>query len=164
MGYSAERKAAIIGKMLPPNNTSIRQLSRSEGVSEATLYNWRKQARQDGKLAPKTGSGPEGWSSKDKFAAVVETAAMNAAELAQYCRQRGLFVEQIKAWRTACEQAADLEQADMARHTQTRREDKKRIQALERDLARKEKALAEAAALLVLRKKMGAIWSDGEDV
>jgi len=162
VGYSTERKAAIIGKMLPPNNMPIRQLSRSEGVSEATLYNWRKQARQDGKLAPKAGAGPEGWSSKDKFAAVVETAAMNAADLAQYCRERGLFIEQIKTWRQACEQAADLEQADTTRHAQTSRADKKRIQALERDLARKEKALAEAAALLVLRKKMVAIWGEDE--
>ena len=81
----------------------------------------------------------------------------------QYCRQRGVFAEQIKAWRTACEQANNWDRASSARLSQATKDEKKRIKALERDLNRKEKALAEAAALLVLRKKAEAIWGDGED-
>jgi len=50
---------------------------------------------------------PEGWSSRDKFAAVLETAALSEAEVAEYCRKRGLYPEQIRAWRSACEQAND---------------------------------------------------------
>ena len=91
------------------------------------------------------------------------TAALNEADLATYCRQRGLYPEQIQAWRTACEQANDWERASSQRLGQATKDEKKRIQALERDLARKEKALAEAAALLVLRKNAAAIWGDGED-
>jgi transposase-like protein len=163
MAYSAERKAAVLKKMLPPNNVPLRQLSRDEGICEATLHSWRKEARGKGQLLPDADAGPEGWSSRDKFAAVVETAAMNASDLAEYCRQRGLFVEQIKAWRTACEQANDWQRASSARLSQATKVEKKRIKALERDLQRKEKALAEAAALLVLRKKAEAIWGDSED-
>lgn len=69
----------------------------------------------------------------------------------------------IRAWRTACEQANDWDRASSARLSQATKDEKKRIKALERDLNRKEKALAEAAALLVLRKKAEAIWGDGED-
>jgi multidrug resistance efflux pump len=76
---------------------------------------------------------------------------MNAADLSEYCRRRGLFVEQITAWRAACEQANDWDRASSARLSQATKDEKKRIKALERDLRRKEKALAEAAALLVLR-------------
>ena len=107
---------------------------------------------------PDSDAGPEGWSSRDKFAAVLETAALNEADLSAYCRERGLYPGQIAAWRTACEQANDWDRASTARLSQATREEKKRVQALERELARKEKALAEAAALLVLRKKASAIW------
>ena len=163
MAYSAERRAAVLKKMLPPNNVPLRQLSRDEGISEASLYGWRKEARSKGQLVADADTGPEGWSSRDKFAAVVETAAMNAADLAEYCRQRGLFAEQITAWQVACEQANDWERASSARLSQATKDEKKRIKALKRDLQRKERALAEAAALLVLRKKAEAIWGDGED-
>ncbi len=108
-------------------------------------------------------AGPEGWTSRDKFAAVLETAALNEADLAAYCRQRGLYPEQIGVWRAACEQANDWERASSQRLGQATKDEKRRIKALEQDLARKEKALAEAAALLVLRKNAAAIWGDGED-
>ena len=88
---------------------------------------------------------------------------MNGADLAEYCRKRGLYLAQISAWRAACEQANDWDRASTARLGQATKEERKRIKDLERELARKEKALAETAALLVLRKKAHAIWGDAED-
>ena len=158
MGYSPERKVAVLKQMLPPNNIAIRQLSRAEGISEATLHKWRAEARGKGQLLPDADAGPEGWTSPDKFAAVLETAALNQADLAEYCRKRGLYPAQIAAWRTACEQANDWDRASTARLVQATKEEKKRVRDLERDLARKDRALAETAALLVLRKKAAAIW------
>ena len=149
--------------MLPPEATPIRRLSLEEGISEGTLHIWRREARNKGQLFPDTEAGPEGWSSRDKFAAVLEAAALNEADLAAWCRERGLYPEQIKAWRQACEASNDRAQASTARASQTSREECKRIKALERVLARKERALAEAAALLVLRKKAAAIWGEEED-
>jgi hypothetical protein len=72
---------------------------------------WRDDARRQGQLLPAADRGPEGWSSRDKFAAVFETAALNETDLAVYCRQRGLLAEQIRAWRAACEEANDWERA-----------------------------------------------------
>jgi transposase-like protein len=149
--------------MLPPNNIAIRELSQAEGISEATLHKWRTAARGKGQLLPDADAGPEGWSSRDKFAAVLETAALNEADLAEYCRKRGLYPAQITAWRAACEQANDWDRVSTARLGQATKEEKKRVKDLERDLARKEKALAEAAALLILRKKASAIWGGDED-
>ena len=163
MGYSPERKAAVLKRMLPPNNLAIRQLSQEEGISEATLHKWRAEARGKGQLLPDADAGPEGWTSRDKFAAVLETAALNQVDLAEYCRKRGLYPAQIAAWRSACEQANDWDRASTARLGQATKEEKKRIKDLERELARKEKALAEAAALLILRKKASAIWGGDED-
>jgi transposase-like protein len=163
LAYSTERRAAVMKKLEPPSPVPLRQLAKDEGISEATLHAWRRDARSKGRLLPGADAGPDGWTSRDKFAAVIETAAMNEADLAAYCRQRGLYAEQIGAWRTACEQANDWERASTQRLGQATREEKRRIKTLERDLARKEKALAEAAALLVLRKNAAAIWGDGED-
>ena len=163
MRYPEERKEAVLKKMLPPNNQSISALAKEEGISEATLYNWRNQARSEGRLLPDSERTPAGWSAADKFAAVVETAAMNEADLSAWCRERGLYVEQLSEWRQACEQANDWNRSQNKHLKAERKADEKRIKALESELKRKEKALAETAALLVLQKKAQAIWGDGED-
>lgn len=163
MGYSPDRKAAVLKRMLVPDTMTIRQLSKEEGISLGTLHKWRSEARDKGQLLPDADAAPKGWSSRDKFAAVLETAALNEADLAEYCRKRGLYPAQIASWRGACEQANDWERASAIRLGQASKEDKKRVKDLERELARKEKALAEAAALLILRKKASAIWGGAED-
>ena len=163
MRYSAERREAVLKKMLPPNNRSIREIAEEEGISEATLYNWRKAARAEGRSLPDGDQSPEGWTAADKFAAVVETAALNEAELSAWCRERGLYPEQIRQWRQACEQANDWDRTQNDRLRQARKTDQQRLKELERELKKKEKALAETAALLVLSKKAKAIWGDGED-
>jgi transposase-like protein len=163
MKYSLERKDAVLKKMLPPHNRPIAALAEEEGISTATLYLWRTQARAQGHLLPDGATGPEGWRGREKLAAVMETARLNEAERAEYCRKRGLYPEQIMAWRTACEQATEGEAARSRTIRELTQADKRRIKDLERELARKEKALAETAALLTLRKKAQAIWGDGED-
>ena len=163
MGYSPERIEAVLSKMGPPHNRSIPTLAREEGISTGTLYNWRNRARATGRLMPDNDNMPEGWTSRDKFAAVLESAAMNEAELGEYCRRRAILPEQLGAWRAACESANDRERESRRQSAETSRAEKVRVRGLERDLARKEKALAEAAALLVLGKKADAIWGRDED-
>jgi transposase-like protein len=161
--YSPERKNAVIEKMMPPHNVAIRELARESGISEVTLYNWRKQGRLEGLAVPGDGKNPEQWSSADKFAVVVETASMNEAQLGAYCRAKGLYAEQIAAWREACVGAnAEREIQTKAQREQAKK-DRKQIHRLEREVQRKDKALAEAAALLVLQKKAQAIWGEPED-
>jgi len=104
--------------------------------------------------------GAEQWSSKDRFAAVLETAAMNAEQSAEYCRRRGLYPEQLAAWRGDCEQAGN--RSEQARHgeAEVAKAQRARIRELERELSRKNAALAETAALLALSKKAAVIWGD----
>ncbi len=143
--------------MLPPNSVPLGRLSQEEGISRATLAKWRAEARAKGRFLPDAKAGPEGWTSADKLAAVIETASMNEADLGGYCRRRGLYPEQLRVWREACERANDWERAAAHRITRETKDAGTRIQQLERELARKEKALAEAAALMILRKKAEAI-------
>ena len=163
MNYSKEYKDSILRRMLPPNNESIAVIAKEEGISEQTLRNWRDKARKEGYAAPGTDSLPDDWSTQDKFLVVVETASLNEADLAEYARKKGLFVEQIKAWRDACMNPNGGIAKEAARLNQELKESQKECKKLEKELQRKEKALAEAAALLVLRKKANAIWGDPED-
>ena len=110
--------------MLPPTNIALRRLSQEEGISEATLHKWRAEARGKGQLMPDAAAGPEGWSSRDKLAAVLETAALSEADLGEYCRKRGLYPAQITAWRTTCEQANDGDRASTVRLGQASKEEK----------------------------------------
>lgn len=149
--------------MMPPENKLVSELARETGITEQTLYTWRRQLKSQGVAVPGDGKNAEQWSSEDKFAVVLETAALNAAELAEYCRCKGLYVEQIAAWRMVCSTAnANTAQVAKGQRAQSKG-DQKRIRVLEKELHRKEKALAEVAALLVLRKKAQAIWGDQEE-
>ena len=157
MNYSPELKESLLRRMLPPNNESISKIAREEGISEQTLRNWRDKARANGIAAP------DDWSTQDKFLIVVETASMNETELAEYARKKGLYVEQIKAWKDACMNANGGVAKEAARLNRELKDSEKERKKLEKELQRKEKALAEAAALLVLSKKANAIWGDPED-
>jgi transposase-like protein len=161
--YSEERKEAVLAKMMPPHNRTVADLALEEGISTATLYNWRRDAREQGRLLPRDSNEPEGWSARDKFNAVLETASLSESELAEYCRKRGLYPEQIGRWRRACEGANDRADAAEREHREAVKAEKARSRELERELKRKDAALAETAALLTLRKKAQAIWGDGED-
>ena len=163
MNYSPELKEAMLRRMLPPNNESITKISTEEGISEQTLRNWRDSARANGTPAPGTDAVPEEWSTQDKFLVVVDTAKLNETELADYARKKGLYVEQIKAWRDACMNANGGIAKEAARLNRELKEAEKKNKQLARELDRKEKALAEAAALLVLRKKADAIWGEPEE-
>ncbi len=87
---------------------------------------------------------------------------MNTEEVAAWCRQRGLYPEQLQRWRHDCEQAASLSHDERRREAEEARQQRKRIKELERELQRKNSALAETAALLTLSKKVRAIWGDEE--
>jgi transposase-like protein len=161
--YSPERKAAILKKLLPPLNMSIAELSRQENISHVTLYAWRKQMRERGHVVPGSQLSPEQWSAEAKVAVVAETLTLSEVELSEYCRKRGLFPDQVKAWKETC---LEGHRAKILRSPAVReetRQDKKRIRSLEKELHRKERALAEAAALLILRKKLNAFWDEKSD-
>ena len=161
--YTQELKDAVLVRMMPPTNESIKSISEELGISEQSLYKWRQKARIDGNATPGNGQTSERWSSEDKFLVVLESYSMNQSELAEYCRKKGLFKEQIDAWRSVCLTANTGEINQTKRLTQELKQEKRRTYEIEKDLRKKEKALAEAAALLLLRKKARAIWGDQED-
>lgn len=149
---------------MPPLNRTVPELVEATGITDATLFAWRKQARAVGAMVPGEGKQAGQWSSQDKSRGAPESASLNKAELVEYCGRKGLYVEQVKAWREACEQANSPAQPVKARRErEEEKAAKTRIKQLERELRRKVAALTETAALLVLRKKAEALWGKDED-
>ncbi|MBS3957832.1 MAG: transposase, partial [Xanthomonadaceae bacterium] len=102
------------------------------------------------------------WTAGSRLEAVITTAALNEAAKSAWCREHGVYPSELDQWRASCTTA--LSNPEEARASpQATRASAKRIKELERDLLRKDRALAETAALLVLSKKVAAIFHKGED-
>ena len=158
--HSKEKKGHALALMSAPEKLSVPEVAVRTGVAKATLYLWQRQARAQG-LAVPAGSGvADGWSARDKFGVVVETAGLPEAELAEYCRKKGLFTAQVQAWRQACEAGIAEGRTEVG---PALRDERKRNRQLEKELRRKERALAETAALLVLSRKLEAFRTESED-
>lgn len=158
--YPKELKESIIARMLPPNNVSVPELVHETGIPKDTLYTWRTKVRKGS--FPVLKPAPRGLSSEDKFSIVLETAGLNEVELSAYCRRKGLFSNMIEAWYKTCQQANTPLNHKTKSDKSTTIAQKKEIKRLETELTRKEKALAEAAALLILQKKVQSLWRDPE--
>jgi transposase-like protein len=150
--------------MSPPNRQSVVEIARELGIHAITLYKWRKAWRLQGEVVPASEKEAESWSAADKFTVVLETAGLNATELGGYCRERGLYPEQVDRWRKAAQDANAqplLTMADQKDLQKRHQEDQREIKRLQQELRRKDKALAEAAALLIASKKIQAYWGEG---
>ncbi|PMG37188.1 transcriptional regulator, partial [Vibrio breoganii] len=84
---------------MPPNNLTVPQVAEEEGISEVTLYNWRSQLKESGVVVADSQISSEQWSAQTKLAVVAETFSMTESELSQYCREKGLFPEQVERWK-----------------------------------------------------------------
>lgn len=144
--------------MLPPESASPEAVSREIGVGVDTLERWRAES------LTKPLDRRE-WTAAARMEAVITTAAMDEATRSAWCRENGVYAQQLLEWRASATQALAAPEEARASPSQTR-EDRKRIKELEREVRRKDKALAETAALLVLSKKCEAIFRrnmEGED-
>ena len=150
--------------LLPPYNYSLRRVSEELGVGTTTVHKWRQKLREEGLLHPEDiEERNNDFTAEQIFSFVIETATMSEHELSAYCREKGLYVEQVKTWRAISIQAHQPQKEIKYKQDIKRRADRKRIKELEKELARKDKALAETAALLVLREKFNALWENSEE-
>ena len=159
--HSNQFKEAVLNK-LSQSGLSVRKFAEQESINLSTLYSWQKQFNTAGLNVSKVSTSDK-WSSEEKFSVVLETSTLSEVELSEYCRIKGLYPEQIKAWKQACIAGNTTKQSKRIKQTPEQKADKTRIKDLERELRRKEKALAETAALLVLGKKYDAYWKEKED-
>lgn len=168
--YSLMFRNEMIQKLSSPRGPSALELAAKVGVYHGTLSRWLKEARtvrsvneqDEGRkpsAPPRSARRPEDWPPEEKLRAVQEARGLQGDALGTWLRQHGLHQADLASWRDQADQAA---LAALGGRRQ-RNAEQKRVRKLESELKRKDKALAEAAALLMLSKKVQALWGDHED-
>lgn len=145
--------------------SNLTEVANTLGLPKSTLYGWVEAMKKREKTAPLSGEGatekkPCQWSSQEKFDAIIETASFSEEAVAEYCRKKGIFPHHLQSWKK------EFREGSSKKHDAEARVEnkilKEEIKTLSRELHRKEKALAEAAALLVLKKKADDYWDAKE--
>ncbi len=175
MPYSQAFRRKMVQKMTVPGGPSANQLAEQVGVGQPTLSRWLREAATVEPMsrahkhkpsrspvpAPRR---PQDWSAEEKLRAVREAGELSDDELGAFLRREGLREAQLTEWRKlATDGATTALSSPSRREKKDANKEKLKIRALERELRRKEKALAEAAALLVLQKKVRSIFEDEDD-
>lgn len=150
--YSVAFKNKMVQRLTGKNAVTATQLARETGVRQQNLSRWLEEARSLPAVAKKPKPVVREWTVEQKARVLAEASKLDGEELTSYLEREGIKLAEYEQWRLALDEGG---QASAATN--------RRIRQLERELARKEKALAEAAALLVLKKKVDAFYGEDED-
>ena len=174
MPYTDMFKNAMIQKMTGPEAISASALSKRVDVPQPTLSKWLRlagvgsaydfpnTAHEYTKMTKVKGpKRPNDWSAEEKLKVVMEAASLEVEQLGEFLRKKGLHKTHLEQWRL--QMLDGLQDGFSKKKTRQKKADSKRIQSLEKELRRKDKALAETAALLVLKKKVQQIWGDEDE-
>ncbi len=160
MKYSVGFKQGVLKKVLPPESRPISEVSKETGLADQTIRNWMERARngtmavEDGEIAPGERR------SSEKLRLVIESKSIQPERMGEWLREKGLHSEHIPLWEQELTSIV-ADKDDALKHELQLT--KKKLKETERELARKDKALAEFAALVALKKKADAIWGDDEE-
>ena len=158
MRYSIEMKEAVIKKVLI-GGKSHHEIAREAGIGRSTLTYWLKHYRKDGNMnLNKKEKRPQDWTAEERIDALMATGAMSEEERVSWCRKKGVFSHHLEQWKQDVISLLTPKRVN-GKPNEARRL-KKENSALRKELFRKEKALAETAALLVLKKKADSIWGE----
>ncbi len=154
--YSQAFIEQAVVKLLSRGNRTVRSVAQDLNVNYHTAKNWIKRGSPTLPSAlPAKEKRPQDWSVQEQLVALHETHGLEPDALNAWCRSHGLFAHHLTTWN-----AAFCTETKTATGTRELRSLKEENEQLKRELVRKEKALSEAAALLILQKKFRALWED----
>lgn len=157
--YSNEFKDAIRVKILNRGQKTMAEICDEEGVKYSTADNWVRKRKRDMSIDMKKQKSSAKYSAEQKLKILIDTGALGEAELGAYLRKEGLFSTQLDEWKK--EFLLSLSSVKKPKKSKDERDQK--IKSLEREILRKDKALAEASALLILQKKVSLIWGNSDE-
>ena len=160
MRYSRSVKVSILKRVLPPKERSIRSVSQETGISEQTIRNWIRASKDVNLTEAGDEKSPRFYTAKEKYHLLLEASRLSEEALGVFLRERGLHSEHLTLWDQELREMVADKEDKRAKET---KELKRRVRQLEKELARKDKALAETAALLVLKKKLDTLMEENGD-
>ena len=138
------------------SGTTINQISSELGITDSMLYSWMSKYKQTTSSNTNQPLRPQDWPLESRLKAVIDCGPLDDEGVNTYCRERGIYAHHIKQWKQDFATGATVTAKDKSSSEAKKlREENKQ---LKKELKRKEKALAEAAALLVLQKKANELW------
>ena len=159
MRYSLAFKESQLKKVLPPSNRSIIEVAAEAGISDQTLRNCINKAKEGTLKKGDTVSGA-GRSPREKLNLVIESRTISDEKTGEWLREKGLHTEHITQYE---QELRDMVENNNHKEKLKMKSLEKQNKELQKELRKKEKALAEMAALYTLKKKAEEIWGDGED-
>ena len=161
MGYPIQLKEAVLKKVLQGNKPQ-HAIAKELGVGKSTIGKWLREYKQNGSINLNSKEKrPKDWTAEERMSALIETGAISVEARTAWCRKNGIFMHNLEQWKkgaiSAMSSGSTRKQSDEVKNL------KQENKTLKKDLNRKEKALAETAALLVLKKKAQEIWGEPED-
>lgn len=160
--YSPTVVESIITKALTPNGPSIVELAKESGIPYSTLYTWVSMSRKNrSKSSNQMPIRPKNQSAEAKLQAVLATLNMSEEEKGAYCRQHGFYTHHLEEWKKLILEGLGANNIDKSQKIENQKT-KVELKKLQSDLRRKDKALAEVSALLILKKKADLLWGDNE--
>ena len=160
MLYSEAFRAKMVQRMLGPKPMSATALAEEVGLHQPTLSRWLRDARILGGTMSHQKKTTQKWTSSDKLRVVHAASQLKDDELGAFLRREGVHEHQLARWRNTILAAID---EDGAKKPRGPSREARELAVVQRDLRRKDKALAEVSALLVLKKKADAIWGVVDD-
>jgi len=162
--YSDKMAQSMAAKILMPGGPSALSLARETGISQPTLSKWVRNYKNKGIALMNAGpKRPIDWDGKERFEAILTSNALKGSELGVYLRKNGLTTAHLEKWKQEFISSLQCSKIGRKPKSQEERKLQKEVKALKRDLHRKDKALAETSALLILKKKAQEIWGTPED-
>ena len=162
MSYTHGFKARMIERITGPEGISANALSQETGISQPTLSRWVRDGSL-GEMNKKKAKKRRTWTAAEKLRVVQQASQLPGSELGEFLRREGLHAAQLSEW-TELVHAAALTSLAPQKHSKGKLSpEEKKIKGLEKELSRKEKALAEVTAILVLKKRIQDIWGDEGD-
>ncbi len=160
---SLEAKEAIVTKALTRGDTPLEQIARESGVGYTTLQSWLRSKREGLALNRRQrGRSPKGQDQIPPLQHILATAGLDEKSVGAYCREQGIHSFQLKQWQDElmANTGGEKRSNDSSKEIKSLRNE---VKKLKKDLQRKDKALAETSALLVLKKKANLIWGEHEE-
>lgn len=160
MWYPESFKEATVAKLLSPHGPNEKELLIETGISKATLHRWKAiYAKGSKQRMPRRQKRTKDWTPEEKLAAITDTATLTDEELGAWCRAKGVHASQLALWKeqflASVRKGPKVDPEKKALRNQ--------VKDLKRELGRKEKALAETAAILVLKKKLADYFGEDEE-
>ena len=159
MKYSRRIKESVLRKILPPENRSVPDVAHEMGISDQTIYNWKKLA-ENGTLFLENIGSPLNTGQIERYNLLLEAKTIEEEKIGEWLRKKGLHSEHLTLWEQEIKDTLNNKDNKIKLENKQLKKEKKE---LERELRRKEKALAEVVALLTLKKKVDVIWGEKED-